>query len=432
MTPDELDAAIRDELQVEARRAPAGAPVKAQVLEATRILPMDEEQPRGLRAWLVPMLAAAAVLLVTLGVTAGPKLLRSDGPDRTPPAVSSTSAAPTPTASATAPSTIPSRPSVATTKPTATAPATRSSSAPGSTVPQHWWYQHIDDAALPHTPGLCPAGLTAGPLVPSVPLPQQHQPELPVAQAISVPGEPEPLWLLPVTCNGMTDGSHPIPIEVFRYRPNGPQLVQTLAYEPGDRRRILVTSIAVTAGGDLTLTEKGYAPTDALCCRSLRFTQDYTWQQDEARYVAGAQVDTLQACTGNQLTVTSEPLKGQNGYADSRGIMLTYINNGKEPCTLTGYPGAAIVDAAGSTVADAVRTPFGILGGYTSGGSAPRVVLYTSGGTAVIEWTMTSHGGSRCYTNVMLLSTPPGTTATESYRRHPRVCGLQVHPVVFR
>ena len=79
MTPDELDTAIRDELRTLARLAPPAGPVKAQVLLATRALPPDGS-PRGLRAWVVPMLAAAVVLLVTAGVLAGPKLLRSDGP----------------------------------------------------------------------------------------------------------------------------------------------------------------------------------------------------------------------------------------------------------------------------------------------------------------------------------------------------------------
>ncbi|MDQ1738944.1 MAG: hypothetical protein QOE53_596 [Pseudonocardiales bacterium] len=403
MTPDELDTAIREELRTEARRAPAAAPVKAQVLLATRSLTTDDGQPGGLRAWLVPMLAAAAVLLVTLGVTAGSKLLRSDGPNRA--------------------------------KPTGTAAATPSDSArptPSSTTPQHWWYQHVDADALPHTPGLCPTGLTVGPLAPQVPS-HQDRPQLPVAQAISVPGEPEPLWLLPVTCNGPTDGSHPIPIEVFRYRPDGPQLVQTLAYQPGDPRSILVSSIAVTATSDLVLTEQGYAPTDPIGGRSLRFSQDYTWRPGpDARYVAGPQVDTLQVCADNHLTVTSEPLTGQNGYENSRGILLTYLDDGTEPCTLTGYPGAAIVNAAGSTVADAVPTPAGVLGGYTSGGFAPRVVLYVRSGSAVIEWTVTPRGGSKCYSDVTVVSTPPGTTATKSYGRQARVCGLQVHPVVLR
>jgi Protein of unknown function (DUF4232) len=403
MTPDELDTAIREELRAQARRAPAGAPVRAQVLEATRTLSL-EEQPRGLRAWLMPMLAAAAVLLVTLGVTAGPKLLRSDGPGRTPPAVSSTSAAPTPSASA----------------------------AP-SAAPQHWWYQRIDDTALPHTPGLCPAGLTAGPLAPHLPS-LSHDPELPVAQAISVPGEPEPLWLLPVTCNGRTDGSHPIPIEVFRYRPNGPQLVQTLAYEPGDRRSILVTSIAVTDKGDLVLTEKGYAPSDALCCRSLRFTQDFTWNKDLRRYVAGHPMATPQpvtppSCTAAQLTVTQSPLRGPG---DSRGVLLRYANTGPKPCELNGYPRAAVVDAAGRLLAEAspTGTATGTLGRLVPMGSTSEPSGYAASWWAVIEWETVESEGAQCYPHARLESTPPGTTATRSYGEQGRVCYLQVHPVV--
>jgi hypothetical protein len=404
MTPDELDTAIRDELRTQARRAPAGAPVRARVLEATRTLPLDEEQPRGLRAWLVPMLAAAVVLLVTLGVTAGPKLLHSDGPGRTPPAGTSPKPAP--------------------------------SAAPSSITPQHWWYQHVDAGALPHTPGLCPQGLTAGPLPARLPWrPGQPDPELPVAQAVSVPGEPEPLWLLPVTCNGLTDGSHPIPVEVFRYRPDGPQLVQTLAYQPGDQRSIIVNSIEVTSTpGELFLNQKGYAPTDPLCCRNLRFSQQYTWQQSRSRYVAGPEVVTPEpvttpACTDAQLEVTQSPLSGPG---DSRGILLRYVNTGPKPCELDGYPHAAVVDATGRLLAEAnpTPTPTGTVGrlvdiGATSEPSGPLGSWW-----AVIEWESVESDGAQCYPHARLESTPPGTTATRAYGDLGRVCYLQVHPVM--
>ncbi|HEX8094887.1 DUF4232 domain-containing protein [Jatrophihabitans sp.] len=399
MTPEQLDTAIRDELRAEARRAPAAAPVKAQVLLATRSLPADDGQPRALRAWLVPMLAAAAVLLVMLGVTAGLKVLNSDGPGRTPPAGSST-------------------------------PPT-----PHSTTPNHWWYQHVDEGALPHTPGLCPTRLTAGPLPPRLPS-RQGPPELPTAQPITVPGEPEPLWLLPVTCNGATaDGSYPLVIEVFRYRPDGPQLVQTLAYQQGDERSLMVVSIGVTGTGDLELTEKGYGPMDELCCRSLWFTQEFTWRKDLRRYDAGRQVAipapaTLPSCTGAQLKVTQSPLSGPG---DSRGVLLRYVNTGPKPCQLNGYPHAAIVDAAGRLLAEAspTSTLAGALGRRvsTSSGLEPG-----SGGDAswwaVIEWETVESDGAQCYPHARLQSTPPDTTATHSYGDQGRVCYLQVHPVV--
>lgn len=425
MTPDELDTAIRDELRTQARLAPAATPVKAQVLLATRALTPDEGQPRGLRAWMVPMLAAAAVLLVTLGVTAGPKLLRSDGPDRTPPALSS--ASPTPSASATSPTNSPSAKTTPPSTPAST--STRAASAkptsagtgsrpadppPNQNVPQDW-FQGLDVASLPHTPGLCPAGLTVG-----------HVSGM-GAPSISVPGEPAPLWLLPVTCHGMTNASHPMPVEVFRYRPAGPELVQTLAYQPGDPRSIMVTVID-NAGSTLVLTERGYSPTDPLCCRSLRFRQDFTWSTAQSRFLAGPQIDTLLPCTGDQLTVTGSPLTSQS--SDARGVLLEYANHGDEPCTLTGYPGASIVDAAGQPLADAARTPAGFFGGLT-GDDAPRLVLSRGvPGSAVLEWAAAQHGGSQCYSEATLLSTPPGTTATQSYGAQPLVCDLQVHPVV--
>lgn len=432
MRPDELDTAIRDELRTLARLAPPAGPVKAQVLLATRALPPDGLPPRGLRAWVVPMLAAAAVLLVTAGVTAGPRLLGSQGPDRTPPAVSGSTSAPastsaTPSASSTAAS--PSASASATPVGPAPAPhssaaATRSSAAsraasgggaPVPTVPQDW-YRGLDVATLPHTPGLCPDPLTVG-----------VEATLPAARPVSMPGEPAPLWLLPVSCLGLTDASHPAPVEVFRYAPDGPRLVQTLAYQPGDKRSIMVTSIRVEAG-TLTFTEKGYSPSDALCCRSLRFSQIFSWQGADAHFIAGPQSDVLLPCAGDQLTVSGSALNGQSG--DARGVLLRYANNGDEPCTLTGYPGAAIVDGTGRTLADAARTLGGPLGGLTSG-DASRVVLYGfSSGSAVIEWTAAQHGSSQCHSEAELLSTPPGTTATASYGVQALVCDLQVHPVV--
>ncbi|HEV2885759.1 MAG TPA: DUF4232 domain-containing protein [Jatrophihabitans sp.] len=425
MTPDELDAAIREELRLQARRAPAAAPVRTRVLHATEALRLEDLPPQGLRAWVLPILAAAAVLLVALGLTAGSQLLRSDGP-RTPPAVGSTSAPVSPTPTTSAPSS-PAPPTAATVHPSpsaSSAPAGAHSSAaasspatsrPGSSVPQDW-YLGLDADALPHTPGLCPDKLTVG-----------HVRGM-GAPTISVPGEPAPLWLVPVTCLGPTDASHPAPVEVFRYRPTGPELVQTLAYQPGDQHSITVTAIDV-GSGSVTLAEHGYnAPRDALCCRSLRFTQTFSWQSG-AHFVAGPQLDAVPPCIGDQLTVTSTPLDSESG--DARGLLLRYTNNGEQPCALTGYPGAAIVDATGQPLADAARTAAGFFGGLASG-EAPRVVLFSSvTGSAVIEWTAAQYGDSPCYTDATLLSTPPGTTATTSYGAQSQVCGPQVHPVVY-
>jgi hypothetical protein len=419
MTPDELDAAIRQELRFAARLAPDAGPVRRRVLLAAEALGPESVSPRGLRAWTVPLLAAAAVLVV-LGLTAAAQTLRADRAPAPPAGISTPAPIPTSTSPSPSASTTQSPSRTAASRTTSPAAGGRSSAAgsrsvdpgSGSSVPQDW-YQGLEVAELPHTPGLCPAPLTVG-----------HASDM-GAPTISVPGEPAPLWLLTVTCIG-GDSSHPMPLEVFRYRPGGPELVQTLAYEPTDTPSLLVASIAV-GSGRLTLGEQAYAPGDFSCCRSLRFSQDFTWDNARSRFVAGPRVDTLLPCTGEQLTVTGSPLSSQS---DAAGVLLSYVNSGKDPCTLTGYPGAALVDGASQPLADAARTPAGFFGGLTSG-EAPRVVLYGSvTGSAVIEWTTAQHGDSQCHQDAELLSTPPGTTATASYGVQPMVCGLQVHPVV--
>ena len=76
MTPDELDTAIRQELQFAARLAPDAGPVRRRVLLAAEALNSESLPPRGLRAWTVPLLAAAAVL-VALVLTAVGQTLRA-------------------------------------------------------------------------------------------------------------------------------------------------------------------------------------------------------------------------------------------------------------------------------------------------------------------------------------------------------------------
>lgn len=79
MTSDltnQLEDAIRAELRAEVRWAPSGAATKASVLNSVAGVPMDSDV-RPLRRWLVPMLAAAAVVLVAVGVTAAPRILAS-------------------------------------------------------------------------------------------------------------------------------------------------------------------------------------------------------------------------------------------------------------------------------------------------------------------------------------------------------------------
>ncbi|HST49463.1 DUF4232 domain-containing protein [Jatrophihabitans sp.] len=419
MTPDELDTAIRQELQFAARLAPDPGPVRRRVLLAAEALDSGGLPSRGLRAWTVPLLAAAAVL-VALGLTAASQALRAERAP-TPPAgsISTGPVSPAPTGG-TSTASARSTPSAS---PTASASGTPARSAGAGNPAQNGgsrsaassaptdWFHGLDATTLPHTLGLCPAGLVDN--VPGMGAP-----------SVSVAGEPEPLWLVPVACAGATGDSSPRPVEVFRYSPAGPQLVQTLAYQAGDPRSIVVTSIKVGAG-TVTLGESGYdTERDA---RSLRFTQTYTWYS--GHFEAGPQQDAVRACADGQLMVTGAHDASQDGSA--AGVLLTYTNTSDEPCALTGYPGASVLDAAGQPLAEAARTPSGPLGGL-SAGDPPRVVLFGQiTGSAVVEWATAAQGTGACYPMASVVITPPGMSVTSRFDNQPTVCGPQVHPVVY-
>ncbi|HJQ03181.1 MAG TPA: DUF4232 domain-containing protein [Jatrophihabitans sp.] len=81
MNTNELEDAIRAELRAEVRQAPSGGPTKAAVLQATRELPASEHGVRHLKRWTVPLLAAAVVVLVAVGLTVGGRVLNSSRPE---------------------------------------------------------------------------------------------------------------------------------------------------------------------------------------------------------------------------------------------------------------------------------------------------------------------------------------------------------------
>jgi hypothetical protein len=435
MTPDELDAAIRQELRSAARLAPDPGPVRVRVLRAAEVMASQELPRRGLRAWTVPLLAAAAVL-VALVLTTATQVLRSEGNGTggtngpagslTPPAVSAstTPAGPIPTPP-TSTAGARSAPSPSGTAGPSGTPArsgggqtsARTSTSSRANPTPHDWFRGLDVATLPHTPGLCPGGL------PVDSVPGMGAPSIPVA------GESAPLWLVPVTCVGATGEGSPRPVEVFRYSPDGPQLVQTLAYQAGDPRSIVVTALSVGAGG-VTLSESGYHDTyDDQCCRSLRYTQTYIW--NSGHFEAGPQQDAVLPCTEGQLTISGSWLPAPDGTTTG-GFLLVYTNHADGPCELTGYPRAWVTDAAHQST-DAAPTPAGPHGGLTPGSEAPRVVLFGSVvGSAVVEWGIDQQAAARCWTMATVASTPPGgLTETSDFGNQPLVCDPQVHPVVY-
>lgn len=75
-TIDNLEHAIRDELRSQARSTPSGAATKLAVLQAIAGQPITAAD-RQLRRWTMPLLAAAAVVLVSIGLTVGARALNS-------------------------------------------------------------------------------------------------------------------------------------------------------------------------------------------------------------------------------------------------------------------------------------------------------------------------------------------------------------------
>jgi Protein of unknown function (DUF4232) len=136
-------------------------------------------------------------------------------------------------------------------------------------------------------------------------------------------------------------------------------------------------------------------------------------------------------CTSAQLGVTAGPPAAGLGH---EGGALIFTNTSASPCTLSGYPGVAGLDATGNQAVQAQRTAAGYLGGFHSGGPLPSVVLTAGGGSAsaYVEGTDNPVGtATSCPTYPALLVTPPN--ALQSVRVGLAIPGcspIQVHPVV--
>jgi hypothetical protein len=115
-----------------------------------------------------------------------------------------------------------------------------------------------------------------------------------------------------------------------------------------------------------------------------------------------------------------------------RSVALVFTNTGAQPCRLSGYPGVAGLDAAGSQVAQARRTLHGYLGGLSAG--SPPVLTLAPGesASALVEaLAFNASDGSACTAFGGLLVTVPDDTASTRLPWDSDGCSdLQVHPVV--
>jgi hypothetical protein len=132
-------------------------------------------------------------------------------------------------------------------------------------------------------------------------------------------------------------------------------------------------------------------------------------------------------CTAAELTVSSIPPPA-GGAAGHEGLVLLFTNHSTSACTLTGYPGAAGLNAAGSQILQATRTLSGMIGGCSC--THPPVLTLNPSSTvsAVIEGNI--GGPGPCNAIHSLLVTPPNTTMSTPIAESVPSCGFQIHPVV--
>ncbi len=135
-------------------------------------------------------------------------------------------------------------------------------------------------------------------------------------------------------------------------------------------------------------------------------------------------------CTAQSLRVSGSAASGGDSHA---GLVLLFTNTGQIACSMAGYPGLAILNAAGKQVIQARRTPSGYLGGIRSGKPPFAAVLLQAGGTAsaLLEGQVVDDAGKQCPTEHALLTTPPATTVAIKVMATTVFCGqVQIHPVV--
>ena len=140
---------------------------------------------------------------------------------------------------------------------------------------------------------------------------------------------------------------------------------------------------------------------------------------------------TSPSCTGGQLSTTL----GKQGVGLGHvGQVVVFTNVGTSGCTLYGYPGVAGLDAAGTQIMQAIRTPSGYLGGLWNAPNGPPPVVALAPGqvaSALVEGVDNQVGSMPCVQLSSLLVTAPTTTRSVDLPSDSHECdGLEVHPVV--
>jgi photosystem II stability/assembly factor-like uncharacterized protein len=160
-----------------------------------------------------------------------------------------------------------------------------------------------------------------------------------------------------------------------------------------------------------------------------------TWSQvTTAGIEAAATATSMPSCSNTQLSISA----GRSGAGlGHNGEALLFTNVSQSGCTLYGYPGVAALDAAGTQILQAARTPLGYLGGLMEPTSIIPLVPLSPGqsASALVEGTDNPVGPGPnpppCPVDSGLLVTAPNTTHSVHLPGGPSLCsGLQIHPVV--
>jgi hypothetical protein len=137
----------------------------------------------------------------------------------------------------------------------------------------------------------------------------------------------------------------------------------------------------------------------------------------------------MRTCTNDIRVIPGQT----DGAAGHLALVLVFNNVSTTPCRMLGYPGVALVDAHGATVANAARTLRGMAGGEPGGVVAPSYVVLPAGhsASALVEASDVPQGGvTNCGSYNLNVTAPDQTVAVPAGTATMPRCDLQVHPVV--
>jgi hypothetical protein len=183
----------------------------------------------------------------------------------------------------------------------------------------------------------------------------------------------------------------------------------------------LATAVAVTGCGSGNTTTSGPTHTTATATATVDTTASSTAPQARSATVAAG-------CTAAHTTVSLGATGAATGHL---GITLLFHNSGAAPCTLTGFPGAALTSR--HRVLHARRTLRGFLGGLSPQARVIPGVRLAAGGyaSALLEGEdVNAQTNAACPSYSDLLVTPPNQRVTARLHRSLEMCNPEIHPVV--